>query len=384
MSKINSNNVNTNQGNNNGTKIVCPHCGGAIWLPNHQHEVNGIAIGRDSNLGTVVLRPDGPVVAPVSEPTTPGFACAANQSTNTPKAESRLDILNRAGIDTSDYVSLINKNGEERIAKKSGNAFVELSGDELDKVEEIIRKSGYIANRRLWRRWIMAQVFHGLNSRGGFTDFIRRKGYMYQFSVINDELRTLALLWKKDKECWEERNVFFTKDAVLGFAYDHLDKVIKYCGKLRVRKCKGIPYVKVRGKNVFVNDLEKVINKPLRDAITRMETSATPDDLYNAYLSFERASVKLKWETTFAPSFMDAYKGSGAYYTLKNLIMFHGCKLRDGRGRFTTIDGSLALLKAKVYEYRYEYWRLLALLKDVITYNKYNFEADMKARGYRK
>jgi len=379
------NNVNANQSNNNGTKIVCPHCGGAIWLPNHEREVSGIAIGRDSNLGTVVLRPDGPIVSPTpsSAPSSPGFENAAHTSTNTQAAESRLDILKRMGVDISNYVSLIDKNGEEHIAKKSGRTFVELAGCELREVEDVIRKAGYIANRRLWRRWIMAQMFHALRG-GDFTGEIRRKGYMYQFRVLAEELRTLSILWKRDAECYNERKVFFTKNVVLDFANDHLKKVTKYCENLRVRKCKGVPYVKVHGKNIFVKDLKKVVYQPIREAIKAMEMSTNPGGLYCSFLMLEKAAVKLPWETTFSPAWMDAFKGAGSYYTLKNLILFHNFKLRGDRGRFFSTTDSMELLKAKVKDYDGAFWRLLALLKAAIAYNKYDFEADMKARGYRK
>lgn len=46
----------TNVNNNsNTTKVICQNCGAEIIIPNHEHNVAGVAIGKDSGLGTVVL-----------------------------------------------------------------------------------------------------------------------------------------------------------------------------------------------------------------------------------------------------------------------------------------------------------------------------------------
>lgn len=37
------------------TKVVCPKCGSEIAIPEHESFVAGIAIGKDSGLGTVAL-----------------------------------------------------------------------------------------------------------------------------------------------------------------------------------------------------------------------------------------------------------------------------------------------------------------------------------------
>lgn len=37
------------------TKVVCPKCGASIAIPEHESFTAGIAIGKDSGLGTVTL-----------------------------------------------------------------------------------------------------------------------------------------------------------------------------------------------------------------------------------------------------------------------------------------------------------------------------------------
>ena len=45
------------------TKVICPNCGTEIAIPEHTYTANdAVVIGKDSNLGTVVLQaadPDG-------------------------------------------------------------------------------------------------------------------------------------------------------------------------------------------------------------------------------------------------------------------------------------------------------------------------------------
>ena len=41
------------------TKVLCSACGAEIIIPANQHPVSGMAIGKDSGLGTVVLPTTG-------------------------------------------------------------------------------------------------------------------------------------------------------------------------------------------------------------------------------------------------------------------------------------------------------------------------------------
>ena len=44
---------------------------------------------------------------------------------------------------------------------------------------------------------------------------------------------------------------------------------------------------------------------------------------------------------------MDAYKGAGAFFTMQNLIRFHGCTAIDDSGRRLDKYQSLAFLSAR-------------------------------------
>jgi hypothetical protein len=87
-----------------------------------------------------------------------------------------------------------------------------------------------------------------------------------------------------------------------------------------------------------------------------------------------RNHVKLSYDTAKSKVWIDAFKGEGAYYTLKNLVMFHGCtitvpaKYDIGYG-----NSSISYLKAALDEYKGEGWRMFALMKKVIADNDFDF-----------
>ena len=87
--------------------------------------------------------------------------------------------------------------------------------------------------------------------------------------------------------------------------------------------------------------------------------------------------VKLPYETSKCKSWKDAFKGAGAYYTLQNLIRFHGVRVIVG-GQKSSLSYSETLLEVKRREYDGEWWRLFAFMKKLIDDNKFDFNKRMK------
>ena len=161
-------NNNENKNMSNETKVVCPVCGTEFAIGEHEHKVkNAVAIGQDSGLGTVYL--------PVSK---------------------RGDALKAAGIDTSKYFSIKLPTGGEQLMKMNGNTAIPVDAD--DPIMAAIREQGTVPNRNLFRRWIMSQVFHGLQSPRGFNQWLKWHGYSYQWEMLIEELRVQAKLYGKD------------------------------------------------------------------------------------------------------------------------------------------------------------------------------------------
>ena len=86
-----------------------------------------------------------------------------------------------------------------------------------------------------------------------------------------------------------------------------------------------------------------------------------------------KTMVKLPYNTKKSAAWIDAYKGEGAFYTLKNLVMFHDCYI-EVNYKYQVIRGMEAVhyLNGKLNEYKGEGWRMFALMKKVIKDNGIN------------
>ena len=102
-----------------------------------------------------------------------------------------------------------------------------------------------------------------------------------------------------------------------------------------------------------------------------MKYAKTYKVMYSVLKSFMKDMIKLDYSTPKAKAWMDAYKGEGAYYTCKNLIMFHGCKVLANNGFHSTED-SMTILKNNLVRYQDEGWRMFAFMKKLIEDNNIN------------
>jgi hypothetical protein len=120
----------------------------------------------------------------------------------------------------------------------------------------------------------------------------------------------------------------------------------------------------------------------VRTYIFRIRYAKNYVEIYRALEAFMRNHVKLPYETAKSKEWIDAYKGNGAFYTLKNLIMFHNCSIVIGEAAGYTYKVSrqdaMKLLNDKLDEYKGEGWRMFALMKKVIEDNNFDFDARME------
>ena len=87
---------------------------------------------------------------------------------------------------------------------------------------------------------------------------------------------------------------------------------------------------------------------------------------------------RLPNETPKCKEWKDAFKGEGSYYTLMNLIKFHGCRIPGVKGNMMSLNDSLADVESAVDCYRGVYYRLFAYMKRVIESNNFDFNKRMK------
>lgn len=367
----------TNRVNNHTqstTKVICSNCGAEVIIPANQHPVTGMAIGKDSGLGTVVL------------PTTGGTGMCSNVCCQGRVIDSSTPTPN-ASVDT-------------RIAEiiSSPDAAKILAGL-FTKIEE----TGFIEVDGIVRRWIPSQCLQMLyhqDYRGrtvGFHDMLKRKGYDYGWDVLIADLKRQAKLFAdKDSEGYNDRNRWYNKTVALDMANHYIFCLKEYVKGLPEHNHKKRKYVKIRvkwlndGRGIHCDELLSFYDR-LEALIKRISLSKTPKTLLAAVEDFNKLRRGIYFQSELCASFMNAYKAAGAYYTIKDLIMFEGCLLQvNGKGEtyfscreshhFVEQEQSLAALESKaanivirgVNVCGYE---MLGLLKEFLKYNKFNFEA---------
>lgn len=306
----------------------------------------------------------------------------------------RMEALNNAGVDTSKYFTVnlpegikpgatislvINENGQPVVVNEKKN----------DPIANEIIECGYVRNTRLHRRFVCAMMFQMLNyvsydgTGSGYNAYLRKMyDYKYTFNMMLEELRVLSKLEERDKESFEERSHFFTKDVVVYVLNDYMEKLEDYIEQLPTKKCKGIPYKHVKGMDIFVDDLNKKIYEPLRECIFAIKYAKNYSQMYRLLKNFMYKMVKLPYDTPKSKAWVDAYKGEGAYYTMKNLLMFHNCFVEvENTGIKLYGTKAVSYINSKLDEYKREGWRMFALMKKVIAINNFDYGARMHELG---
>ena len=303
------------------------------------------------------------------------------------KAQMRLEALKAAGVDVSKYFPL----GDDKLIKIENGAAVPVDMDDatIDSVGKQIVEGGYVSNWKLFRRWVMSQMFHMLRDmdKNGrtFNEVLQHKGYEYQWRMLENELYAqMKMFDHKDYENTKSRYRWFNGCVAYDMAIDYINKLRSYIDdkciytvkkdkdgnkkKTYKHTCKGNPYIRLQNENIFVADLDRKVYNPLRDLANKMATVEDYKELYNAVREFNKKRKHLAWDTKQADAFITSYKGSGSYYTMRNLIMFHGARfLKNGRKMSET--NSLKELESKANLYDEEGWRMLGVLKQLIKDN---------------
>ncbi len=332
------------------TKVMCPVCGSEFAIGEHEHTVkNATVIGQDSGLGEVYL--------PISK---------------------RGEALKAHGIDPAKYFSIqLPTGGTQMMRMDEQGKAVPVTDD--DPVIQAIRNGGTIPNRRLFRRWVMSQVFHGLAANGGFTQWLNRHGYNYQWEMLIEELRVQAKLYGKDNENFLARNRWFNKELAVTMAKDYIEQLRKDAQKRPRHKCKGVPYITLDHVHYFVSDVEKKLIMPNASRISAIQEAKNPEQLRSAVCNFWYFVPRSTSQYKQCLVWKDAYKGMGAYATMQNLLRFHGCTFPKDNAFYNTHLSDLRKLEDAAICYSDGAgWKLFGLMKQMLTENDIDIKAKMK------
>lgn len=362
----------------NETKVVCPKCGAQFAIAEQTHVATGVVIGKDAGLGTihpeVVGQEEQAPVVPV-------------------KAIDRIEALRKAGVDVSCFFAMSGANGGEFVGKDENGKITMLADD--DPIFDCIRQQGDVYNPKLARRWVMAQMFHMLAAEKGkyyhyykdnsITDQIRRKGYDYMWKQLEDELHAqYKMKQHEDDVNFRDRNRWFDKELVVAMLEDYRYQLhLHVKNGVKVRKCKGVPYKRICGEDVFVDDIQKKVFAPIEKLKEDVLACDNAGKLFWKVHFFNRDMRKQRgWKPKQCAAWIDAYKGAGAFFTMQNMVRYHGCRFAGLYGKTLDKTESYRMLEGYAAKYDGEGWRMIGVLRKFLQDN--NIDINKKMAEWRK
>lgn len=337
---------------NKENKFVCENCGAELKIKEATNNCvkNAVVYGKNDGHGTIVV------------PTVNGKGAAA-------------DLL-AAAKDNPELMGLI-----VNVADK-------------------IKDGGYLDVKNIVRRWIPAQCLRMLYSKDGFHSQINNVSYKYSWKVLIDDLkRQRVMIRKGDIDGFKDRNRWYNQELAVYMADSYINELLTYMNNAPVYNHRGRSYIKLRcqlnhGLGVHIDEFDR-IKTALNIKRDDIEEAETIDELVKAVKEFDKVRKSIHWNPEHVDdAFVNVYKAAGAYYTMKDMILFENCKMKTFKNgevlvsghnidsetrRFIDREDSLDALEdaanliverdVKCFGYQ-----LLGVLKDFLKYNHFDFQ----------
>lgn len=205
------------------------------------------------------------------------------ETTMNEKAKERMAALKEVGIDVSKLQALMSKD----------ESLKDIFTDDNDPILEEIGNNGFLRNPELFRRWITAQTFRLIKSRNGWTYEVRQRyDTRYAYNQTKKELELLITLANKGLAGKDKRFEFFTLSDM---------------------------------KRIFCELISSEYTYSFGDTKADFKNKIIKCNTYRELLSEVRSQ---RWyfrkRSHFLPrTWLNCFKGAGAYYTLQNIIRTH-------------------------------------------------------------
>ena len=258
------------------------------------------------------------------------------------KSQRRIKQLAAMGINVENFFSVVENNHDILMVKENGVnrkiadfgivKAIEAAAD----IESAIRESGNIEVAQLYRRWVMAQLFRLMTDSNGyfssrtFDDSIRRRGMKYAIKMLLEESRVMMLLEARDPAVFCERKLFFSPAF-----YKRFGDLLRDTFNGIINRSDSHHYVPGYG---CMNDSTYArFRRGINSAIDALCADNSTYSSIHAAMTVIQSYRKAFKYTHVYDAFIKTYKDSGAYYTMKNMILFHGCVF-TGLNRDESID----------------------------------------------
>ena len=262
-------------------------------------------------------------------------------------ASRRTDMtaqLRNAGVDTDGFLSLrlhqslIPEGAELTIQirdKQTGELFTMNLNDDDNRIfgknsrfYGQMMADGHVFNPYIHRRFIASQ-FHRLVVRHGIDgvrDAVAREyDWKYAIEQIRKEAHKLANLERHDKTAFAERSMFFSMNAIISIISDYVQAVHREIDDAvaQANRKNTLAYIRNYG-HVERNNI-----RPMKYRFTKLLTDAsacrTYAELDKLLEGFE--FLELDRRMCLPDSFITPFVNAGAFYTLKNAIMFENKRI---------------------------------------------------------
>lgn len=340
------------------TKVTCPQCGAEFAIPEHEHTAVCNVVGKDSNLGEI---------HPQLASGQPGSRLSI--------LEAKLNALEKAGVNVDLVFSVKYKGSKPKYCRfdENGTGFSEM--DNSDPFFLSIAQSGTIPNKHLFRRWVMGQMFWLLHvsSNSNLTQVIRDKGISYEWKAIENEFNAQMKMEHSDEENFKIRNRWFNKGIVSEMVTD------------LVRQIRDLMQnFDRRGYITYYHSLLHNAAEAIGGIGCSIERTSTIAELLGWIRKIRKALKPLSFAKhclKMSEVFINQYKGVGAYYTMKNMIMFHDCRMFGEDDERLSYKDSLWVLDE--HNSHLAGWQMIGVMKKLIQFNNIDIEAK-RAEWYKR
>lgn len=379
-----------------GNDVVCGKCGDVIGKV-----VEGETQAMEANGGVVAV--------PLTEEMVESLRNAPKNSAPLPAGKgvkkgiaialSRIEEFKKKGRDTSNMMPAEDADGTPHIWTIEKGKMIDIIGQ----VAKSISEGGVIHNPRIHGRFIVSEMFDALTHTKGYGRYRIEDGYAGYLNSLSDDfmyedmartLKKMCTVAERDPEAYEFMSAFYAEEVVQEVMRHYRETLKKHIAGLKQKTCnkyvQGQKYVHIGsgyGVNgdVFVDNLDREIYKPLNKLIKAMDKAHDIETIRKIYNEFNKARVKgFSGNSEHKKIWQDAYKGWGAWFTMQNLILFHGCRIHvhSAGGKVYPYNeaGSIKVINdaALAYGWCDQGWKLLGMLKELIEDNHLDIKAMQK------
>ena len=367
-------------------RVFCPNCGTEFEPVNDTTRANMMNVSNMNVNGVLIPK--------------------EIHNDNIKREEKENDSMNMNNFNMEELARMVATQIKKEVESVPTNReFASTTGGKWAKNSKFYGKEicGFAYNPYLVRRFLPRQFMDMMKEFNlNVNEGIRCEyGYMKGLKYLIEECDKLAMLHKRDKIAFDERSRFWSvsdcKKVFTKYANSCLEDIERLKSQCTVKTKKiripnrGDVNVKVteviKNHNIVLKvELESNVEKELELLKENIDKCWTYKDLANTMKGFKLINidgtriVTYKYDYTnnkytknymmnrfgheLPTEFVRGFKKSGAYYTLKNMIMFEECEFKNMKGRTAVI------YLRNLLEQGTEDYVLYAMLKEVIVNNR--------------